>query len=95
MGRIVQRRDLGDLLDRPPPPDAIVCIPALAAQAAVALAELGIRGVCTEHGGPLGHAALMVRELGCSALIGCRGCTTLPEGTKVSLDTTRARLRPG
>lgn len=91
-GVVVQRRDLRDLLADPPHPGAVLCIPALTAQAAVALHELGIRAVCTEYGGALAHGVLMARELGLSALIGCRGCTRVPEGTQVYLDTRARKL---
>lgn len=93
-GPATVRTDLGALLERPPAPDAIVMMPALTAPAAVALQRAGVRAVCSEHGGPLSHAALMARELGLSALIGCRGCTELPEGTRVRLDTVAGRLVP-
>jgi hypothetical protein len=91
-GVVAQRRDLRDLLADPPHPGAVLCMPALTAQAAVALHELGIRAVCTEYGGAVGHGALMARELGLSALIGCRGCTRVPEGTAVHLDTRARKL---
>ncbi|PRQ09834.1 PEP-utilizing enzyme [Enhygromyxa salina] len=91
-GPIAQRRDLRDLLADPPEAGAVLCIPALTAQAAVALARLGIQAVCTEYGGALAHGALMARELGLSALIGCHGCTRLAEGTRVRLDTRARRL---
>ena len=92
-GPLTQRRDLAALLAEPPPPGAVLAIPALTAQAAVVLRALGVRAVCCEHGGALSHAALMARELGLSALIGCRGCTTIPTGTWVRLDTRTGRLR--
>lgn len=92
-GPLHARRDLEDLLADPIPADAILAIPALTAQAAVALHTLKIRAVCCEHGGAMSHAALMARELDLSALIGCRGCTTLPAGVRVTLDTRTARLR--
>jgi hypothetical protein len=91
-GPIAQRRDLRDLLADPPSPGAVLCIPSLTAQAAVALAHLGVKAVCTEYGGALAHGALMARELGLSALIGCHGCTRLREGTHVRLDTRARRL---
>lgn len=93
-GRIARRRDLADLLARPPGPEDIIVLPALTAQAAVALQALAVRAVCCEHGGALSHAALMVRELGLSALVGCTGCTGLPDGLPVELDTRTGRLRP-
>ncbi|MBK7824843.1 PEP-utilizing enzyme [Nannocystis sp.] len=92
-GPLTQRRDLAALLAEPPPPGAVLAIPALTAQAAVVLRALGVRAVCCEHGGAMSHAALMARELGLSALIGCRGCTTVPTGTWVRLDTRTGRLR--
>jgi phosphotransferase system enzyme I (PtsI) len=56
------------------------------------LVRLGIQAVCTEYGGALAHGALMARELGLSALIGCHGCTRLAEGTLVRVDTRARRL---
>ncbi|MFZ6183181.1 PEP-utilizing enzyme [Nannocystis pusilla] len=92
-GVVARRSDLADLLARPPAPDAVVILPALTAQAAVALRALGVRAVCCEYGGALSHAALMARELGLSALIGCTGCTELPDDLEVELDTRVGRLR--
>jgi phosphohistidine swiveling domain-containing protein len=92
-GPLHLRRDLAELLADPPPPGAVLAIPALTAQAAVVLRALKISAVCCEHGGALSHAALMARELGISALIGCRGCTEVPPGTHVRLDTRTGRLR--
>lgn len=92
-GPLHLRRDLAGLLAAPPPPGAVLAIPALTAQAAVVLRALGITAVCCEHGGALSHAALMARELGISALIGCRGCTEIPPGTHVRLDTRTGHLR--
>jgi phosphohistidine swiveling domain-containing protein len=91
-GRLAPRSDLAALLADPPGPDAIVVLPSLTAPAAVALQQLGVRAVCCEHGGPLSHAALMVRELGLSALVGCRGCTELPAGRLARIDTQAGRL---
>ncbi len=91
-GRLAPRSDLAALLADPPAPDSIVVLPSLTAQAAVALEQLGVRAVCCEHGGPLSHAALMVRELGLSALVGCRGCTELPAGRLARIDTRAGRL---
>ena len=91
-GPLHARRDLEDLSARPLAPGAVLAIPALTAQAAVVLRALGVRAVCCEHGGAMSHAALMARELGLSALIGCRGCTALPAGTLVRLDPRSGRL---
>lgn len=92
-GPLAQRRDLAELLADPPAATDILAIPALTAQAAVVLHALGVCAVCCEHGGAMSHAALMARELGLSALIGCRGCTSLATGTWVRLDTRTGRLR--
>ncbi|MEM6992695.1 MAG: PEP-utilizing enzyme [Myxococcota bacterium] len=92
-GRATVRHDLAALLSEPPGADAVVMIPALTAPAAVALQSAGVRSVCSEFGGPLSHGALMARELGLSALIGCRGCTDTVEGAAVVVDTIAGRLR--
>ena len=92
-GPIAQRADLADLLRRPPDPSCIVVLPALTAQAALALQSLDLRAVCCEHGGALSHAALMLRELGASGLIGCVGCTRVPDGTLARIVTATGRLQ--
>jgi len=92
-GPIAQRTGLEALLRDPPSPDSIVVLPALTAQAALALETLQLRAVCCEHGGALSHAALMLRELGLSGLIGCAGCTQLPGGTLARIDTASGRLQ--
>ena len=92
-GPLVHRCDLADLWNRPPPSGAVVAIPSLTAQAAVVLARGDVHAVCTEHGGALSHGVLMARELGLTALIGCRGCMDVPEGTHVLVDTRTGRLR--
>ncbi len=92
-GPIAQRRGLEDLLRRPPPAGSIVVLPALTAQAALAIESLEMRAVCCEHGGALSHAALMLRELGLSGLIGCQGCTSLPDGQPARIDTRTGRLQ--
>ncbi|MCY1057246.1 PEP-utilizing enzyme [Nannocystis sp. SCPEA4] len=92
-GPVAQRSDLADLLARPPAAGSVVVLPALTAQAAVALQALAVRAVCCEYGGALSHAALMARELGLSALIGCSGCSELRDGLMVEVDTRVGRLR--
>ena len=93
-GPVAQRRDLRELVSDPPAAAAVLCIPSLTSQAAVVLHRLGIRAVCTEYGGALAHGVLMARELALTALIGCRGCTRIPEGTRVRLDVRARRLIP-
>jgi phosphohistidine swiveling domain-containing protein len=92
-GPVAQRRDLADLQARPPAADAIVVVPTLTAPAALVVHALGLRAVVCEWGGALSHAALIARELGLSALIGCRGATSVHDGTLAVLDTRAGRLR--
>jgi len=91
-GKIAQRSDLADLLARPPEAGSILIMPTLTVAAAVVLDRLSVRALCSASGGALSHAALIVRELGISALIGCRGATALADGELISLDTARGRL---
>jgi len=91
-GILAVRHDLEDIWRRPPAPGEVIATRALTAQAAVALAESNVAAICTEHGGALSHGVLMARELGLSALIGCRGCTSIPSGSEVRIDTTRGVL---
>ena len=91
-GRVAQRSDLADLLARPPEAGAILVMPALTVAAAVVLDRLGVRALCSASGGALSHAALIVRELGISALIGCPGATALTDGEFIGLDTARGRI---
>lgn len=92
-GPIAQRSSLEHLLREPPAPQSIVVLPALTAQAALALETLSLRAVCCEHGGALSHASLMLRELGLSGLIGCAGCTEVPDGVQARIDVTLGRLQ--
>jgi pyruvate,water dikinase len=51
-------------------------------------------GVVTEEGGPLSHAAVIARELGLPALIGCAEAMALiPDGASIELDAERATVR--
>lgn len=92
-GPIAQRSSLEHLLRDPPPARSIVVLPALTAQAALALESLSLRAICCEHGGALSHASLMLRELGMNGLIGCAGCTDVPDGTEARIDVTLGRLQ--
>ncbi|MCB9700669.1 MAG: hypothetical protein H6711_02120 [Myxococcales bacterium] len=92
-GPVARRRDLADLIERPPPPEAIVVLPALTAAAALVLHRLGVRALVSAHGGALSHAALMVRELGISALIGCPAALELVDGEAIQIDTRSGWLR--
>lgn len=51
-------------------------------------------GVVTEEGGPLSHAAIIARELGLPALIGCaEAMTHIPDGATIELDAATATVR--
>ena len=48
---------------------------------------VGARGVVTDHGGPLSHAALLVQELSVPAVLGTRQATTrIRPGDRLELD---------
>ncbi len=91
-GTVLNVTDLAHLASSEVHATSVVVLPTLTAQAAVVLRARGVRAVCTEHGGALGHGALMARELGLSALLGCRDCTKLATGTHVHLNTQVGRL---
>ena len=51
-------------------------------------------GVVTEEGGPLSHAAVIARELGLPAVIGCAGAVAaIAHGALVELDLDRGVVR--
>lgn len=51
-------------------------------------------GVVTEEGGPLSHAAVIARELGLPALVGCaEAMARIPDGAIVELDAVAAAVR--
>jgi pyruvate,water dikinase len=51
-------------------------------------------GVVTEEGGPLSHAAVIARELGLPAVIGCRGAVAaIADGATVVLDLDEGTVR--
>lgn len=51
-------------------------------------------GVITEEGGPLSHAAVIARELGLPALIGCaEAMAGIPDGATIELDATTGTVR--
>jgi phosphoenolpyruvate synthase/pyruvate phosphate dikinase len=52
------------------------------------------RAVVTEHGGPLSHAAIVARELGIPAVVGCRGATSsIRDGQEVTVDAATGVVR--
>jgi phosphohistidine swiveling domain-containing protein len=56
---------------------------------------LAIAGaIVVQEGGLLSHAAVMARELGIPAVIGCRGAMTLVgDGDLVEIDADRGEVR--
>lgn len=51
-------------------------------------------GVVTEEGGPLSHAAVIARELGLPAVVGCAAATTtIPDGATIELDIATGSIR--
>lgn len=93
-GPFIIRDSVADLERRPPARPSIVALPALTAPAAVVIAGLDPKplAICTEFGGQASHAAIICRELGLSALIGCRGCTELHGHRTAVIDTALGRL---
>lgn len=52
-----------------------------------------LRGVITDRGGTLSHAALVAREYGIPAVVGCGNATELiPDGAMIHLDGTDGRI---
>ena len=52
-----------------------------------------LRGVITDRGGTLSHAALVAREYGIPAVVGCGNATALiPDGAKIRIDGTDGRI---
>lgn len=92
VGPVAHRRDLAELLARPPPAASIVVLPTLTAHAALVLERLHVAAVVTTHGGALGHGALIARELGLTALLGCPGSQGLADGARVRVDPRAGRL---
>lgn len=79
--------DLVRLVNEPPPNDVLVC-PTLLPGSVPFL--VGARGVVTDHGGPLSHAAILVRELSVPAVLGTRDATIrIRSGDRLELDLDR------
>jgi pyruvate,water dikinase len=53
-----------------------------------------LRAIVTERGGALSHAAIVAREYGIPAIVGCPGATTaVKTGTKVRVDGSRGEMQ--
>jgi hypothetical protein len=92
-GSVAMRSSLADLIDNPPLPEQVACLPTLTAPAAWVLHRLDIKAVCTRHGGAASHGSLMARELGLSAIIGCAGLASLRDGERIELLPGRGEIR--
>jgi len=83
MGKACVTRDPVEALQRFEPGDVIVTAGTCPAWNQI-LALAG--AVVTEDGGPLSHAAVIARELGLPAVIGCTGATAhIPDGATIEL----------
>jgi len=71
---------------------SILVFDTLAAADAARLDSHSVRGVIVKHGGPTGHAALILRSLDIAALMGCGGASDIAEGLRVELDPVRGRV---
>ena len=86
-----RRRPLRGVLARFEPGDIMVTAGTCPAWNAI-LAHAG--GVITEEGGPLSHAAVIARELGLPAVIGCaHALAAIPDGATVELDAVSGAVR--
>ena len=57
---------------------------------------IAARAVCTEVGGRTSHAAVVSRELGCPAVVGCgEGMLAAVEGRTVTVDGTAGEILDG
>jgi phosphohistidine swiveling domain-containing protein len=90
-GRACVADDPADAFARFEPGDIMVTAGTCPAWNAI-LAHAG--GVVTEEGGPLSHAAVIARELGLPAIIGCADALSrIPDGATIELDATTGAVR--
>ncbi len=89
-GRAVVVTHASDALDRLEPGDILVTIATTPAfNAALGIAS----GVVVSHGGPSCHTAVVARELGIPALVGCRDALErIPDGAWIRLDPVRTTV---
>lgn len=84
VGRACVALDPADALARFEPGDIVVTVGTCPAWSSI-LAVAG--GVVTEEGGPLSHAAVIARELGLPAIVGCAAATAaITDGATIELD---------
>lgn len=81
-GRIVVSLDASDAVSRIEPGDILVCPYTIAAHNSI-FPMLG--GVVTQFGGPLGHTAVLAREFGIPAIVGCRSLPAHLDGATGTL----------
>lgn len=85
-GRAVVVRDPADALVRLEPGDVLV---AATTNAAYNVLFPLVSAVAVEHGGPMGHAAILARELGVTAVVGVPGLLArVRDGDLVEVDPT-------
>jgi phosphotransferase system enzyme I (PtsI) len=111
-GALAQRADdVGDVRDRaiaiclglplpgvPAPGHPFVLVAADLAPADTALLDPDqVLAIVTEGGGPTGHTAILARELGIAAVVGCAAARSLAEGEVVAVfgDDGRVIREPG
>ncbi|MDQ6698265.1 MAG: PEP-utilizing enzyme [Actinomycetota bacterium] len=89
-GRAVVADDASEALARIEPGDVLVARGTAPAWNAV-LAM--VSAVVVEEGGPLGHAAIVARELGIPAVVGASGAVALiPDGSTIEVDAATGRV---
>ncbi len=75
-------------------PESILVFDQLSAADAARLGAAPPRGVIVTTGGPTGHAALVLRSLDISAIVGCSNALEIPDGLVVELDPIQAIVMP-
>ncbi|HZK05454.1 MAG TPA: putative PEP-binding protein [Actinomycetaceae bacterium] len=51
-----------------------------------------VLAIVTKHGGPTSHTAILARELGIPAVVGCERCLEIPEGMRIAVDGTNGEV---
>ncbi len=89
-GRAVVAADPSEALARVEPGDVLVARGTAPAWNAVLRF---VSAVVVEEGGPLGHAAIIARELGIPAVVGASGAVALiPDGSTIEVDAAAGRI---
>jgi len=89
-GRAVVAADPSEALGRVQPGDVLVARGTAPAWNAVLSV---VSAVVVEEGGPLGHAAIIARELGIPAVVGAsRAVELIPDGSTIEVDAATGRI---